>query len=175
MLFMRREFASAVVRSLGDPSVLDVGCGSGRVAEILIEAGASRYVGVDFSEPMLELAGKRLERFGDDVTLVTGDFMTTDLEGPFDVVVALGFFDYIEDPAPFALRMSELCTGSLVASFPKWSWIKGPVRKLRYEVFGDCPIFDYTPRELQLLFRTAGFARVESTTKGAGILIRAEK
>ncbi len=36
--------------------MLDVGCGSGRIGEFVLEAGASHYVGVDFSEPMIELA-----------------------------------------------------------------------------------------------------------------------
>src|SRR5919202_1820913 len=66
-LFRRREFALAVVRELGAPRVLDVGCGSARVGELTLEAGASRYVGVDFSEPMLALARDRLERFDDRV------------------------------------------------------------------------------------------------------------
>src|ERR1700754_3973140 len=63
-LFARREFVVSVVRSYVAPRVLDVGCGYGRVAEPILEGGASEYVGVDFSEPMLDLAADRLERFG---------------------------------------------------------------------------------------------------------------
>ena len=48
-LHRRRDLALEVVRSYTDPSVLDVGCGSGRIGEGALEAGASRYVGVDFS------------------------------------------------------------------------------------------------------------------------------
>src|SRR5919197_3840508 len=64
-LFRRREFALSIVREHAEPRVLDVGCGSARVGELALEAGASRYVGVDFSEPMLGLARERLRRFGD--------------------------------------------------------------------------------------------------------------
>ena len=71
----RRALALEAVGSYPSPSVLDVGCGSGRIAEDVLEHGASRYVGVDFSEPMLELAGRRLERFGATVSLVQGDFL----------------------------------------------------------------------------------------------------
>ena len=173
-LHRRKDLALAVVRSYREPSVLDVGCGSGRIGEGALEAGASSYVGVDFSAPMLDLARRRLVRFGDRVTLVEGDFIDAPLEGPFDVVLALGFFDYIPDPHLFVRRMYKLCSGEVVASFPKWSWVKGPVRKIRYEVVNDCPIFNYTERELRLMFGAGGFSRVDvvAATR-SGYLVRA--
>src|SRR4051794_18300271 len=151
-LFARREFVVSVVRSYISPRVLDVGCGSGRIAEHVLDAGAGEYVGVDFSEPMLDLAGDRLERLGDRVELINGDFLDVDLDGQFDVIIGIGLFDYLPEPHAFTRRMYELCSGAVVASFPRWSWTKGPVRKLRYEVVNNCPIFDYTARELELLF-----------------------
>ena len=54
-LFRRRELAVSVVRSYDSPRILDVGCGSGRIGEFLMEAGTGSYVGNDFSRPMLEL------------------------------------------------------------------------------------------------------------------------
>ncbi len=173
-LHRRRELALEVVRSYREPSVLDVGCGSGRVGEGALEAGASRYVGVDFSAPMLELARSRLARFGSRATLVQGDFLDAPLDGPFDVILALGLFDYVAEPHVFARRMYELCSGEVVASFPKWTWLKGPIRKLRYEVINDCPTFNYTERELRLMFGASGFARVDviAATR-SGYLVRA--
>ena len=173
-LHRRRELALEVVRSYTEPSVLDVGCGSGRVGEGALEAGASRYVGVDFSEPMLELARSRLARFGSRATLVHGDFLDAPLDGPFDVILALGLFDYVAEPHVFTRRMHELCSGEVVASFPKWTWLKGPIRKVRYEVVNDCPIFNYTERELRLMFGASGFSRVDviAATR-SGYLVRA--
>lgn len=165
-----------VVRRAERPRVLDVGCGSGRVAELILEAGASSYVGVDFSEPMLDLARKRLARFEDKTELLHGDFMTAPLEGPFDIVVGLGLFDYIEDPTLFVRRFADLAPhGSVVASFPVWSWLKGPLRKVRYEVLNSCPIFNYTPREVRFLFRAAGFENVEMDVRHAGIFVNARR
>jgi SAM-dependent methyltransferase len=175
-LFRRREFALSIVREHAEPRVLDVGCGSARVGELALEAGASRYVGVDFSEPMLELARERLERFDDRVELVHGDFRTVPLYGGFDVVIALGFFDYQGEPGTYVRRMAEVCTGSVVGSFPRWNWLKGPVRKLRYEVINNCPIFDYTEAGLRRLFGENGFSRVEVHQPGrGGYLVRASK
>jgi SAM-dependent methyltransferase len=177
-LFRRRQLALDTVRSYDAPRVLDVGCGSGRIGEFVLEIGASRYVGVDFSEPMIELAEARLERFADRVELVTADFIAAPLDGPFEVVLALGLFDYLPDAVRFINRMHDLCAtgGSLVASFPAWSLLKGPVRKVRYEWIGDCPIFNYTREQLQSMLSEAGFEQVELLAPGrSGYLIRARR
>jgi SAM-dependent methyltransferase len=175
-LFRRRELAVSVVRSYDRPRILDVGCGSGRIGEFLLEAGASEYVGNDFSRPMLDLAEARLAKYGDRVRFVEGDFLDVDLGRPYDVVVGLGLFDYLPDPERFARRMYELTAdrGTVVGSFPKWSWVKGPIRKIRYELINNCPIFNYTERELRLMFGACGFREVDVQKPGhSGFLLRA--
>lgn len=175
-LFLRRDFALAVARDYASPRILDVGCGSGRIGELALEQGSDAYVGVDFSEPMVRMAERRLARFGPRAKLLQGDFLDVPLEGPFEVVVALGLFDYLPEPHRFARRMYELCSGSVVASFPRWNWLKGPVRKIRYEVINNCPIFNYTERELRFMFGAAGFSRVEVVPRGGtGFLVRADR
>jgi len=177
-LFRRRELAAETVREYGAPSVLDVGCGSGRIGEFALQAGAERYLGVDFSEPMVELAGARLERFGERAQVVVDDFLLAPIEGPFDVILALGLFDYLPTPHRFTRKMYELCApgGCVVGSFPRWSLVKGPIRKLRYEWIGDCPIFNYSARELEMLFGASGFEPVETRSPGrSGFLVRARR
>jgi SAM-dependent methyltransferase len=172
-LFNRRELAVSIAREYDAPSVLDVGGGSARVGEFMLDAGASRYVDIDLSDTMLGLAKERLDRFGDKVQLVQGDFLTAPLEGPFDIVLGLGYFDYIEDAPAHIRRMSELCEGTLVASFPRWTWTKGPIRKVRYEMINRCPIFDYTEQQLRELF--SDFPRVEIQSGRSGFLLRADR
>lgn len=177
-LFRRRELAIETIRSYSTPTVLDVGCGSGRIGELVLEAGTSAYLGIDFSEPMIELAKRRLARFDERAELVCGDFLEAPIEHSFDVVLALGLFDYLPDADRFAKRMFGLCAeeGTLVASFPAWSPIKGPVRKVRYEWIGDCPIFNYSRDGLQALLSDAGFSGVEILSPGrSGFLIRAQR
>jgi SAM-dependent methyltransferase len=177
-LFRRRQLAADTVRTYTAPRVLDVGCGSGRIAEFVLEAGAGHYVGIDFSEPMVDMARSRLERFGERVELILGDFLEAEIEGSFDVVLGLGLFDYLPDPHHFSRKMFSLCApgGSLVASFPTWSLIKGPVRKVRYEWIGDCPIFNYSRRELDLMLGASGFEQVEILSPGrSGYLVRARR
>jgi SAM-dependent methyltransferase len=177
-LFRRRELAVETVREHGSARVLDVGCGSGRIGEFALAAGAAHYVGIDFSEPMIDLARERLQRFSDRVELILGDFLEADVEGGFDVVLALGLFDYLPEPQPFAERMFALCApgGCAVGSFPAWSLVKGPVRKVRYEWIGDCPIFNYTEPGLESMLRAAGFSQIEVLAPGrSGYLVRARR
>ena len=92
------------------------------------------------------------------------------------MILAVGLFDYLPEPHRFARRMFELCApgGCVVGSFPTWSLLKGPVRKVRYEWIGNCPIFNYSRRELELMFGASGFERVEIASPGrSGYLVRA--
>jgi SAM-dependent methyltransferase len=174
-LFNRREFALEVAREYDAPRVLDVGGGSGRIGEPFLDQGASRYVDVDLSDSMLDLARQRLGRFGDKVMLLQGDFLTTPIPGSYEIILALGYFDYIENAPAHVQRMGELVApgGSVLASFPRWTWTKGPIRKLRYEVVNNCPIFDYTRDGLMQLF--AGYGNVEIRPGKSGFLLRATK
>ena len=72
--------------------------------------------------------------------------------------------------------MFEMCAqdGCLIGSFPAWSLVKGPVRKVRYEWLGNCPIFNYSGDGLQAMLGEAGFSQVEILTPGrSGFLVRA--
>ena len=172
-LFNRREFALEVARGYEAPRVLDVGGGSGRLGELFLDQGASRYVDVDLSDSMLALARERLARFDEKVTLIQGDFLEQPIPGSYDVILAMGYFDYIENAPAHVERMSTLLApgGSVVASFPRWTWTKGPIRKLRYEVINNCPIFDYTRDGLVQLFTR--YTNVEIRPGKSGFLLRA--
>lgn len=64
----------ALLAGIGDGAVLDLGIGSGLVAEAVLDAlPRAELVGVDFSPPMLDLARERLGRFGPRVHLCEGD------------------------------------------------------------------------------------------------------
>jgi ubiquinone/menaquinone biosynthesis C-methylase UbiE len=62
---------------IGDGAVLDLGIGTGLVAEVVLEMFREvQLVGVDFSPAMLDLACERLRRFGSRVQLRNGDLST---------------------------------------------------------------------------------------------------
>jgi SAM-dependent methyltransferase len=155
-----RELAVSVVARHVSASVLDVGCGPGRVAEAVIEAGAGSYTGVDFSPHMLELARARVGRF-DSVELVEGDFLELDIPRTFDVVLALGLFDYLDEPGRAAAWMHASCGRMLVATFSRRDRIKTPIRRFHYELIHRCPLFFYTEADAEAMLLAAGFSSVE--------------
>jgi release factor glutamine methyltransferase len=84
------ERCLALLRSLAEPRVLDIGAGSGAIAlAIADEHPAARVTAVDRSAEALELARVNLEGASVDgrVELVHGDLLAG-LPGPFDLVVS---------------------------------------------------------------------------------------
>jgi SAM-dependent methyltransferase len=72
-------------------SVLDVGCGAGKIAALL-RPRVSAICGVDASASMLELARPSLD------VCVHAPLETLDLGRTFDLVVCCGVFDFLDDP-----------------------------------------------------------------------------
>jgi trans-aconitate 2-methyltransferase len=100
----------------GDETVVDAGCGSGRLTELLRErVPDGRVIGVDQSASMIDAARERL---GPDVDLRVADLVELDLGGDTaDVVFSTATFHWIADhEALFAsLRGALRGGGRLVA------------------------------------------------------------
>jgi len=88
------------LEGLNPGSILEVGCGPGRLLEAISEAGFSEgLVGVDLSPYLLERAARRLD--GRTVRLAHADGLTLPAaEGSFDVAVAAHYVGHL----PRALR-----------------------------------------------------------------------
>ena len=139
-------------------SVFDIGCGSGRNSVLFAKTGASKVLGIDFSENMLDLAREYSERrnMAWICEFVNGDFMEYRSEEMFDYCIALGVFDYLGEPLPFLKKMRGMCRRKVIVSFPGKSLVRAPLRKIRYSLRG-CPLFFYSKEEVEKLFRDAGF------------------
>lgn len=94
----------------GDETVLDAGCGSGRVSELLVAAlPEGRLTGADGSRAMLAQARERL---GPEVELLHSDLLELDLSEPVDAVFSSATFHWIGDhPALFARAFEWLAPG----------------------------------------------------------------
>lgn len=141
----------------GDWKVLDVGCGSGRYSLALAADGASRVVGVDFAEEMIRIAREAAERSGvsDICEFHVAEFKDFSTNEKFEAVVATGYFDYLEEPLVDLGLMVEMCSGRVLASFPKrWEW-RVPIRRLRFRLSRSFVRF-YTKREVLGLFAAVG-------------------
>lgn len=79
--------------------VLEIGCGIGRWVEALHDKCAS-YLGLDFSEDLLEIAEKTYDYDNCKFQLMSATYIKVDelvIEPPFDVIIFSGFLMYIND------------------------------------------------------------------------------
>ncbi|HYN69754.1 MAG TPA: methyltransferase domain-containing protein [Candidatus Eisenbacteria bacterium] len=83
----------------GDETVLDAGCGTGRVTEMLVERlPRGRVVALDASPSMLAEARGRLARFGDRVAFVQADLMQPlPLDERVDAILSTATFHWVLD------------------------------------------------------------------------------
>ena len=114
--------------------ILDVGCGSGKFVVECAKKGAEVY-GIDISKEMIELAKDFCLKNKVEASLRVGD-ATQELPKDFDVCVALGVFEYFENPKPLLKKMflSTKEAGKIIFSVPSLLALQTPLRKilLRY-------------------------------------------
>jgi len=137
--------------------MLDVGCGPGRYGLELARRGAKRCVGVDVATEMIAIARTEAERFGvaDRCAWVVSDWLSYDNREKFDAVVAMGYYDYLEDPLPHLRKMIAAAKGRVFASFPKRWTVRTGLRILRFTLARGYVRF-YSRKDVLDLFRQAG-------------------
>jgi trans-aconitate 2-methyltransferase len=94
----------------GDETVLDAGCGTGRMlARVRERYPEARLIGVDASQAMLDRARENL---GAQVQLVRSDLLELEVDAPADVVVSNAVFHWVPDhPRLFARVHAALRPG----------------------------------------------------------------
>ena len=82
----------------GDETVLDAGCGSGRVTEVLAERlPEGRVIALDMSSAMIDQALARLARFGSRVDFVVGDLLDPLAIPTVDAILSTATFHWVLD------------------------------------------------------------------------------
>ena len=148
-------------REIEGSRVLDIGCGSGRYAVEFARRGAE-VVGLDFSSTMVEMARRAAEAAGvaDRCRFEVGNFRDWCEPHHFDTCLAIGFFDYIEDPGIFLRKIHKIVQGQVVFSFPiRWT-LRSLTRWMRLSLNG-CPVFFYDQRQVVQLVEDAGWKSPE--------------
>jgi trans-aconitate 2-methyltransferase len=151
---------------VGDETVLDAGCGSGRVTELLVRRlPRGRVVALDGSTAMLATARRRLAPFGERIAFVHADLLgPLPLAEPVDAVLSTATFHWVPDHDTLFANLAAVLRlgGPLVAQCGGAGNLDTVVRAL--EELGAAPFTGKvfaTPERTEERLRAAGFALAE--------------
>ncbi|HXQ75523.1 MAG TPA: methyltransferase domain-containing protein [Acidimicrobiales bacterium] len=172
---MTRWGRDVLARLVPEPgaTVLDAGCGTGRVTEMLLERVADgRVVALDAAPSMLAEARRRLDRFGDRVTFVHADLL--DLApailgdgAPVDAVLSTATFHWVLDHDRLFANLAGVLRpgGQLVAQCGAAGNITGLMAAVRATGFERPGAWLYaTPQDTRRRLEDAGFTDIEVWT-----------
>ncbi len=175
-IFQRHELTFEKCGEISGASVLDLGCGTGRYSVEFAKRGAARVMGVDFAPSMVAFSQHMAIEMGvaDRCQFMCGDVLNLSLDGPFDIVAALGLFDYLSEPLAVIDRIANLTSRAFVASFPGSGFWWGLQRTIRYNWIKRCPIYVYDRKKLDELL-SPHFPRYEIISISSGFFVAAWK
>lgn len=132
--------------------ILDLACGTGRIAEFLLSKGY-RVCGADISSQMLKVAKERLINFGESIEFHQADAERLPFEGKqFDSTTCFRLFGHIplETRVKILKEMKRVTKGPFIAAYYLSEPIANAKRKIRKFITGDkSPWFPVSKRELK--------------------------
>ncbi|MEX2448708.1 MAG: methyltransferase domain-containing protein [Solirubrobacterales bacterium] len=171
----QEEWARDVLARLplnGDETVLDAGCGSGRVTRLLAERlPRGRVIGVDGSASMIAEAREALASYGNQVELIESDLLELQLAEPVDAVFSNAAFHWVFDHEVLFGRLYEALKpgGRLAAQCGGAgnvaNWVAAVKRAAASKPFSEHlagrpePWHYATPEKTQVRLERAGFNR----------------
>lgn len=176
-LFDRHRLTFEKCGEISGATVLDVGCGTGRFSIEFAVRGASRVVGVDFAPSMIDYARSLAAEMhvSEKCEFLCDNFLEHEFREQFQIIVAMGFFDYTANPQEVLQKIHSLTGRIFLASFPRDSLIWGLQRKIRYRFIKKCPVYHYSRGQLVDLYRAASFTDVSLLDTSHGFFVVARK
>jgi 2-polyprenyl-3-methyl-5-hydroxy-6-metoxy-1,4-benzoquinol methylase len=160
-IYQRFEWVMSQAGDARGMKVCDVGCGSGRFVTSLAKRGA-QVTGVDFAPEMLKLGAQLAEKEGvaERCKFVLSDVLDWKTDEQFDLVIAIGFWDYVADPLPRLQVIRGLTKTTFLSAWPRAATLRASIRKVRLKADG-CPVYFFTQAQVEDYLQRAGF-RFES-------------
>jgi trans-aconitate 2-methyltransferase len=167
----QRAWASDVLARVDgiapDATVLDVGCGSGRVTESLLAlVPQGRVLALDASAEMVELARRRL---GNRADVWCQDVLDLDLEGAVDAIVSTAALHWVTDHDRLWARLAralrpggvlEVQCGGQGNIDRVRDVIEAVAREVAPELVGWSPWVFAAPDETEARLQQAGFSAI---------------
>ena len=160
---LREDLAVMSTKLIDAKKILDLGCGPSRVlAKCLLSVPDSQGIGLDFSDSMINESKSYLKSLDlvDRVELEKADLLDLKEFPKASISIALGLFDYIEDPLRI-LNKASMSTSVLV-SWPT-NTPRNYLRKFRY----SCPVYRYNLSDVENILKEAGYNFTQVINLGA--------
>lgn len=91
-----------------ESQIIDVGAGTSRLVDHLLDAGYPNLTLLDVATPALKQTRARLERAGRAAHLLVGDVLTVPLSGPYALWHDRAVFHFLTDPAARATYLERV-------------------------------------------------------------------
>lgn len=173
-VYTRTAVALKTIQEYNRPTILDIGSGPGMNSVTWLKnSDASFLLGIDFAESMNEYARKNAaaEGVADRCKFIEGDFMKHNLDNrTFDVSVAAGVFDYIEDARSFIKKMAAVTNKAFVISWPS-NGLRMVLRRYRY----TCSVYHYSEKSIRDLHASCNIKHIEIIPTSGGWVTVARK
>jgi 2-polyprenyl-3-methyl-5-hydroxy-6-metoxy-1,4-benzoquinol methylase len=157
-MYQRFEWVMNQAGDVRGLKICDIGCGSGRFVTSLAKRGA-QVTGVDFAPQMLKLAKQLTDKEGvaERCKFVLSDVLDWKTDQRFDLVVAIGFWDYVADPLPRLQVIRQLTKTTFLSAWPRAGTLRAAVRRVRLQAAG-CPVYFWHLPQVEDYLTRAGFS-----------------
>jgi 2-polyprenyl-3-methyl-5-hydroxy-6-metoxy-1,4-benzoquinol methylase len=156
--------------------ILDVGGGSGKFVVECAKRGAE-VLGIDISRKMIEIAKDFCVKNKVEAELEIGD-ATEELPKGFDVCVALGVFEYFENPKPILRNMFASINkgGTIIFSVPSLFTFQTPLREVLL-YYRNVKCYYYTKKRVMSLLDDfkEDIKQIEFYSYGPGLVVCMER
>ena len=148
--------------------IADIGCGSGRFVTEFVKRGARHVTGLDVAPEMLRLCKDvvQADGTGDKCDWVLADVLNWKTDKVYDITVAIGFWDYIQNPPDRLKVIRKLTRKTFLSAWPRFWTYRMPIRKVRLQYYRGCPVYFWRRPEIEEMMRASGFEVVRCDTVG---------
>jgi 2-polyprenyl-3-methyl-5-hydroxy-6-metoxy-1,4-benzoquinol methylase len=114
--------------------VLDFGCGTGEVSSLIAKRGAKSVLGIDYAPKAIEVANRLHQNQNLSFTCAN----VKNIHGRFDVVIALGTLEHMDNPLAALKKLKSLLKpkGSIIITVPNWVNARGYMLMTLQGLFG---------------------------------------
>lgn len=169
LLALEERYLAPMLPSLDDKTVLDLGCGTGRLLNLLSSSAVERYLGIDLSAAMLRRTARKLRIHGH---LLRADCLNLPLCSHIaNVIIGSFLLGYINvrDLAAEIARVSRGATDLLLSEFHPEARALGWKRSFRSrDQVIELPTNHCSPHDVERAFCLCGFDLVHKVEPSFG-------